>query len=115
MAYTAPAFEANLAENFFTSTQREVITFCMEDFSTMEEFRSAIADQIRTLAEQNLELRFQHRILRVNGVFSLDLNDLRPFAAKYGCEVRDYGRESNDYQWRIVPRTSVLGSGPQFI
>jgi hypothetical protein len=115
MASTVPTFEANLSEGFFTSTQREVVTFCMEDFSTMEEFRGVIADQVRTLAEQNLELQFQHKIRRIRGVYTIDLDALRPFAAKHGCEVRDYGRESNDYQWRIVPKTSLLNNRPQFI
>jgi hypothetical protein len=113
--YNATSFETNLAEGFFTSTQREAVIFCMEDFSSMVEFRGAIADQVRTLAAQNLELRFQHKSRKINGIWTIDLDELRPFCAKYGCEVRDYGRASNNYQWRIVPRATVLGSGPQFV
>jgi hypothetical protein len=103
-----------VASKFFAAPARDCLIFSEEDFDSLTEFKSAIADQVATLHSQNLELRFQHKGFLRGQTWSIDINKLSAYCDSQQCRLAQWGNANNSYTWRIVPRVKIADSTSPF-
>jgi hypothetical protein len=103
-----------VASKFFAAPVRDIILFSEEDFESLTEFKTAIADQVATLQAQNLELRFQHKGFLRGQTWSIDINKMSMYCDTQQCRLAQWGNAGNNYTWRIVPRVKIADSATPF-
>lgn len=88
----------------FSTNQKETVLE-EQDFDSLDEFKAAIADVIKTLEETGSKLYFQHKPFLL-GKWSIDAKKLGAFALKHKCIIK-VGTADNDYMWAVFPIESL--------